>query len=201
MRQHNNALSFVSFGAKITPPPGYGPYCFKIQGMVHHRVSSLYCDKKENSLYGQLYILDFQTANDIRLSKSVNHELRSDILKMLNTALHKCNPYAKSYKMMHEVITEESASAAKENRETKNFVMRFYNESSSDKRRYNDPTCSEVAAIFESNDGAPPSHRCISVYSRKGKITSIKSKMWAYCHFTINLYLSLIHISEPTRPY
>ena len=78
-RQYNNALSFISFGAELTPPSGYGLYCFKIQGMVHHKISSLYCDKKENSSYGQLYTMDFQTANDIRLSKSDHHELRSEI--------------------------------------------------------------------------------------------------------------------------
>lgn len=56
IRQYNNALSFVSFGAKVTPSPGYGLYCFKIQGMVHHRVSPLYHENEKDSAYGQLYI-------------------------------------------------------------------------------------------------------------------------------------------------
>ena len=173
IRQYNNALSFVSFGAKITPPPGYGPYCFKIQGMVHHRVSSLYPENKKDSAYGQLYILDFDAANDIRLARGANSGLRREILNKLNGIFEKFNPYAKSYKTMHEKFTEDSALAVKENREPKNFVMRFYHEPNSDMRRYNNPTCSEVAAIFETTDGAPPSHRCISIYSKEGTTNTI----------------------------
>ena len=173
IRQYNNAMSFVSFGANITPPPGYGPYCFKIQGMVHHRVSPLYPDNKKDSAYGQLYILDFDEANNIRFSKESNKGFKAEVLTILNEVLYECNPYVKSYKTMHQKISEESASAIVQNRQPKNFVMRFYHEPSSDQRRFNNPTCSEVAAIFESTDGAPPSHRCISVYDKHGAMKNI----------------------------
>lgn len=93
IRQYNNALSFVSFGAKVTPPPGYGPYCFKIQEMVHHKVSSLYHENEKDSAYGQLYILDFDAANDIRLARDVNSGLKREILNKLNAVLEKYNPY------------------------------------------------------------------------------------------------------------
>jgi len=46
--------------------------------------------------------------------------------------------------------------------------MRFYHEHREDIRRYNDQTVSEITAVFESLDGAPPSHRhIISVYPKK----------------------------------
>ena len=138
IRQYNNAMSFVSFGAKITPPPGYGPYCFKIQGMVHHRISPLYAETQKDSKYGQLYILDIDAANDIRFSRDANRGFKVEILTRLNEVLEKWNPYVKLYKTMHQKINEDSVLAAKENREPKNFVMRFYHESYSDKRRYND---------------------------------------------------------------
>jgi len=51
--------------------------------------------------------------------------------------------------------------------------MRFYHEPREDIRRYNDPTVSEIAAVFESSDGAPPSHRHISVYPKTGDIQRI----------------------------
>jgi len=50
---------------------------------------------------------------------------------------------------------------------TINMVMRFCHEPSEDTRRYNDPTVSEITAVFESSDSAPPSHRHISVYPKK----------------------------------
>ncbi|KAL4101110.1 hypothetical protein QTP88_021130 [Uroleucon formosanum] len=53
------------------------------------------------------------------------------------------------------------------------MIMRFYHEPREDIRRYNDPTLSETAAVFESSDGAPPSHRHISVYPKKGDIQRI----------------------------
>jgi len=170
IRQYNNAMSFVSFGAKVTPPPGYGPYCFKIQGMVHHRVSSLHSENVNDSAYGQLYILDFDAANDVRLARGANSGLRKEILSKLNGILQKWNLYVKSHKTMQEKITEDSALAAEENRPPKSFVMCFYHEPTSDMRRYNNPTYSEVAAIFETTDGAPPSHRCISIYTKEGTI-------------------------------
>lgn len=51
--------------------------------------------------------------------------------------------------------------------------MRFYHEPRSDPRRYNHPTCPEVAAVFESVDGAPPFHRNIAVYPSEGGLKNI----------------------------
>lgn len=91
IRQYNNALSFVSFGANIKLPSGYGPYCFKILGSVHHKISPLYPDKSCHASYGQLYILDFSEANEIRLAKPENSSIRTDILNIINQALIECN--------------------------------------------------------------------------------------------------------------
>ena len=154
-------------------PPGYGPYCFKILGTVHHKISPLYPDKLCQSSYGQLYILDFSEANEIRLEKAQNISFRTDILNILNQVLINCNLYVKCYKTMHQKIAEEHELALKENREAIKFVMRFYHEPQSDPRRYNKPTCSEVAAIFESHDGAPPSHRHINVYAKDGGLKTL----------------------------
>lgn len=102
----------------------------------------------------------------------MNSGLKREILNKLNAVLEKYNPYVKSYKTMNDKLKEDSILASKENREPKNFIMRFYHELNADMRRYNDPTCSEVAAIFETNDGAPPSHRCISVYKKGGEMST-----------------------------
>ena len=41
-------------------------------------------------------------------------------------------------------------------------------------------------------------YQCYHLFNSKAKITTYKSLKW---HFLVLYYLSLIHISEPTRPY
>jgi len=171
VRQYNSAMSFVSFGSHITLPSGYGPYCFKIHGDIYHRISSLYPSSGQNPSYGQLYILDFAEANKVRLNKSQNILLKSYILDKLHNVLSNINPYAKSYKQMHELTVHGRSST------TINMIMRFYHEPREDIRRYNDPAVSEIAAVFESSDGAPPSHRHVSVYPKKGDIQRIEKAL------------------------
>lgn len=82
--------------------------------------------------------------------------MREDVLNILNQELEKCNPYTRSYKTIHEKLAEEKQLATKQNRPEMNLVMRFYHDPQSDPSRYNGPSYFEVAAAFESSDGAPP---------------------------------------------
>lgn len=170
IRQYNNAFSFVTFEAKVTPPTGYRPYYFKIHGMLHHKVSSLYPENKKDSAYGQLYILDCDAVNNIRLTRVVNSGLKKEILTKLNKILEKDNPYVPTSNFIKSCTIKSLKILPwlqKKNREPKYFVMRFYHQPNSDMRRYNNPTYDEVAVIFETIDGVLPSHRCISVYVQK----------------------------------
>jgi len=119
--------------ANVSLPPNHGPYCFKIHGIF----LLLYAEHQKNSSYGQFNVLDFASANEVRLEHVANSRLREDVLSTLSSLLLKHNgPF-------------------------------------SDPRRYNDSTCSEIAAVLESTrtDGAPPSHRCIAIYARDGEWT------------------------------
>lgn len=151
----------------------YGPYSFRIYGMVHHKISPLYPNNSQSTLYGQLYILDIAKANEIRMPYDANNGLAKQTLTDLRDLLIKFNPYVRSYKTMHQKLEEEKVLVLKENRSPINFVMRFYHEPSADQRRYNDPTTSEIAAVFETADGAPPSHIHITVYEKPGALQKI----------------------------
>lgn len=72
---------------------------------------------------------------------------------------------------MHQKVEEEKVLDQKDNRFPLHFVMQFYHEPSEDKRR-SDPSCSEIAAVFETAYGAPP-HRHISVYEKEGGLQKI----------------------------
>ncbi|UYV79992.1 hypothetical protein LAZ67_18001342 [Cordylochernes scorpioides] len=41
IRSVNSALAFASMGANLAPPPGYGPYCFRINGQIYHRSATM----------------------------------------------------------------------------------------------------------------------------------------------------------------
>ncbi|KAF2359671.1 hypothetical protein FHG87_009576 [Trinorchestia longiramus] len=53
IRNYNSAFAFASFGANIRPPPGRGPYCFRLQGQIYHYASNLRADDPEERRYGQ----------------------------------------------------------------------------------------------------------------------------------------------------
>ncbi|KAF2350597.1 Porphobilinogen deaminase N-terminal, partial [Trinorchestia longiramus] len=58
IRNYNSAFAFASFGANIRPPPGRGPYCFRLQNHTYHYASNLHADDPEERRYGQPYILE-----------------------------------------------------------------------------------------------------------------------------------------------
>lgn len=188
------------FEAKVTPPPEYEPYGFKIQGMVHHMVSSLYPENKKGSAYGKLYFLEFNAANDIRLTRAANCDVKKEILIKLNKILEKYKPYVKFYKTMHQKITVDFALAAKENRDPKKFFKHYYHEPNSDMRQYNNPTC---FAIFETTDDALPSHRYILIYKKENTMPNIDhesmhadpmtySLLWLTCYTCIQFLFFIL---------
>jgi len=65
IRSFNSSLAFASMGATLAPPPGYGPYCFIIQGQIYHRTCALHPQNDDKRIYAQLYILDPSEASDV----------------------------------------------------------------------------------------------------------------------------------------
>ncbi|GBM29649.1 hypothetical protein AVEN_125296-1 [Araneus ventricosus] len=47
IREYNSDLAFASMGAQIKPPPGTGPYCYRIHGQIYHVVSPLYSNNNK----------------------------------------------------------------------------------------------------------------------------------------------------------
>jgi len=59
-------FAFTSLGVDIDRSinTGRGPYIFRINGVVHHRIGSLIPDEGNRPQYAQLYIYD--TANEVQ---------------------------------------------------------------------------------------------------------------------------------------
>ena len=60
-------FAFTSLGAKIDTGvnKGPGPYVFRINGQVHHRIGSLLPDEGASPVYAHLYI--FYTENEVQI--------------------------------------------------------------------------------------------------------------------------------------
>jgi hypothetical protein len=72
------------------------------------------------------------------------------------TLIREFSPYARAFRMMKEVEMENGCE---------NLSMIIINDNpKNDMRRYNAPTCNEVAMVFQSDNGEPPLYRDIRIY-------------------------------------
>jgi hypothetical protein len=164
IRQFNSAMAFASFGAQAASPPGRGPYTFRLHGQIYHRTGSLHPADGTPPSYSQLYIIEGDQAVEERMRFRENQPCRRDVMAMLTTILDRINPYAAAYKQMQQVEQAQMQAAADNNDVPSTVTMYFRR--GNDQRRYNDPRNDEVAAIFVSNDGAPPIDRDIVVHPK-----------------------------------
>jgi hypothetical protein len=171
IRAYNSALGFASMGASIREPPRRGPYCFRIHGQTYHRVSPLHPPKGETPKYAQIYILDSEEALETRMAIDRNARCDRVLMDILGRKMKETNPFAKAYKMMHEVEKEEEQKAKKEGRAIQPICMFIRNDRRNDQRRYNAPRSNEVAIIFSDPNGEPPLERDIRIYSRSERKT------------------------------
>ena len=103
IRSINSALAFASMGAKVAPPPGYGPYCFRIHGQIYHRSGALHPDNDDRRQFAQLYILDPDEASEQRMQMRPNSTCNRDLMALLSSFMTDNNPFADACKMLCEV--------------------------------------------------------------------------------------------------
>ncbi|UYV78651.1 hypothetical protein LAZ67_16002278 [Cordylochernes scorpioides] len=163
IESYNSSLAFASMGANIATPPGYGPYCFRIHDQIYHRTGTLHPVGEQPPKFAQLYILDTAEATRKRLSIPENHGCDENLLNKLAELLANINNFAMSYKMLRDVEKEAIQEANNNGTELPNIVMAIKNDRTQDVRRYNKPTASEVAVVFQNDDGEPPFIRDILI--------------------------------------
>lgn len=186
IRQYNSAMAFASLSANKKDVPGNGPYCFKIQGQIYRFISDLLPQNNEDPSYGQLYIIDTSKATDIRQRRIENSELKREVLLRLAEILSE-NPYAQIYKKASEEMIVH-------NNGDHELELRFVDNIHMDLRRYNKPTADEIAGVFNSTEGEPPTHRHVVVYHKQSgpKLLSVMSP-----HCDPMLYPLLFPYGEP----
>jgi len=102
----------------------------------------------------------------------------------LDELMREFNPYYHSYKNMWEIEKEEEEKARREGRKAPSLSLCFKRFPQNDKRRYNLPSASGIAAVFCDDDGAPPFDRDFLVYSKPNvQLQSIKTVQIKYFVF------------------
>lgn len=70
--------------------------------------------------------------------------------------------------MMSEVIDQEAQRFGYEKGIIPDIQMWITRNRNDDHRRYNAPSCNEIAIVFRNNDGEPPADRDIAIHPRRG---------------------------------
>ncbi|XP_053571517.1 uncharacterized protein LOC128661269 [Bombina bombina] len=166
IRSINSALAFASMGANIAPPPGYGPYCFRINGQIYHRSGSLHPENDDQRKFAQLYILSPEEAADQRAALKENSGCHIELLRELSSYMSQYNPFAKACKMLYEVEQECIHEASLNGVQNSKVSMVILQDRTSDYRRYNVQRVNEVAVIFQNSDGEPPLERDLLIHCR-----------------------------------
>ena len=121
IRAYNGALAMLSMGAAVSPPPGHGPFVFRIQGAVCHCSGSLLPEDGCDPVYVQLYVYDPADALDMRVRRHPATD--RDVMESLQTMLLVHNAYSQSYRHMYEVLQEEERKAAAHGTAVPNLSM------------------------------------------------------------------------------
>ncbi|XP_035700915.1 uncharacterized protein LOC110861863 [Folsomia candida] len=168
IRSYNSALSFASMGARIEVPEGHGPYVYKIHGTIHHLTSNMHPENGRRS-FPQMYVLDSSIAAEERMQISANRNCSALVMKNLDEEIRQINPFAGAFKMMNEYEDQIKHTYGSEAAcSVRMYIQDTKPNAEQHSARYNAPRANEIAIVFASSDGAPPSNRDICIHP-KGK--------------------------------
>ena len=146
IRQYNSMFAFTSLGVDIDRSinTGRGPYIFRINGVVHHRIGSLIPVEGNRPQYAQLYIYD--TENELRNRLSI-HSADPDgdsapnarIVESLIDMFDQYNPLVKQFRMAQDRLLSPTAPDVR---------IRLFGSSDTSKDRYSLPAVTELAALL-----------------------------------------------------
>ena len=169
IRQYNAAFAFVSLGVKvdhaITNAPG--PYCFRINGDLHHLSGSLLPENGENESYAQIYIHD--PAVQLGMRQRLNQNLDPIIMTSLQAMLHETHPYVLLYRQAFHIMRDRPPGGPQD------LAVRLRAERNQDLRRYNLPNANEEVAAIIPGDGSEErsNHRDVVLHLSGGGLKRI----------------------------
>jgi len=114
IRQYNAAFAITSVGVKIdnSVTKQSGPYCFKIQGELHHLTGALLSHGDYPLIYAQIYILD--TAEQLNIRRLNNRNLDPVVIDNLQIMLLDNHLYIGHYHHAYELIRKKPVEEQEE---------------------------------------------------------------------------------------
>ncbi|KAF8393421.1 hypothetical protein HHK36_021665 [Tetracentron sinense] len=163
IRSYNSVFAFTSMGVKIDENLANGRdgvYTFRAQGVVYHKIGSLFPTEGSRPRYIQMYIYD--TDHEIENRMAENNLLHIEIVTKLKQILDAHNPFVNIFRSL----------AQRPDLQTCRLLIRA--EISRNRHQYNLPTVSQVAAILSdvgNNEGRQA--RDIIVQTRTGHLQNV----------------------------
>jgi len=142
IQQYNAAFAMTSVEVKIdnSVTRQSGPYCFKIQGELHHLTGALLPHGDQTPIYAQIYILD--TAEQLNVRRANNNNLDPVVMDNLQIMLLDNHPSIGHYCHAYELIREKPVEEQEE------ISIRLHVNLQQDQRTHNLPTAEEIAVII-----------------------------------------------------
>ena len=134
-----------------------GPYCFRISGQVYHLISQLLPADGDAPKFLQIYLYD--ASDEIDAWVQIFSDLQKDIFTSLQKILNDVNPYAKLYHGAGDYLWHNPTTNVK-------LILRSSG-SGINSRRYNVPTCGDVAMIIPADNDECPLNKNIIIYKKR----------------------------------
>lgn len=171
IRDYNALFAFTSLGVHVDRSinTGTGPYVFRINGVVHHRIGSLLPADGNRPEYAQLYIYD--TQNEVRnrlaiFERDGGHREQPDpsIVEALITMLDTHNPLVRQFRMARDRLLSPNAPE---------IYIQLIGSDPSHSNRYTLPSSPELAALIVGDFPTDVSTFDIVVQTQAGEFKSI----------------------------
>ncbi|XP_060210573.1 uncharacterized protein LOC132637510 [Lycium barbarum] len=198
IRSYNSMFSFTSMGGKVDVSVNQtrGPRTFKLSGQNYHQIGSLLPPEGSIPKFAQLYIYD--TKNEMQnrmhaMSHGQNgNKLHAEIVDDLKKMLDDHNVLANTFRMVRDRFQEDRRS---------NVRLRLIGKRSTDGRRYNLPTVSEVAALVVGDFELSRCDRDIIIDTQSRQLQRINDLNAAYLSLQYPLLFHMVKTAiERTFP-
>ena len=155
IRLYNSLLAFTSISANIDKDlmsADRGVYTYRIQGSIHHKLSSYLPNPDHKPQFSQIYIYDSEVQASIRGNMFPN-VIKASILNTIQKLLEMNNPYVQIYMQTGKLINKDQSNEY-------NIVLKS---NVSYDRTKNKPTSSEIVVLMVENDSTKTSKRNVIV--------------------------------------
>uniref|UniRef100_A0A0N5BB77 Helitron_like_N domain-containing protein n=1 Tax=Strongyloides papillosus TaxID=174720 RepID=A0A0N5BB77_STREA len=175
-RRINNKFAFASYTGQQRDFKTSGPPTFVLHGEAKRVINTAVPENKDNLSYGQLYFYEPDVAEDIRNENaSAFNEISiisnlTHIISKIN--MLKINMLALSYKHFGDYIREQEIKHKNEKKAVTMYKLVLRPPANKNDRVRNLPEVTEIAAIFQSEDGEVPDYNVL-LCNKTGKLETL----------------------------